>query len=104
MCRPAPASSWTRIRRRSSRKRETRRARCCAHSNWRNRDSRTSRFRVKRMVLVLDNYDSFTYNLVQYLGELGAEVTVVRNDATTVDAVTSLQPGRIVISPGPGRP
>jgi anthranilate synthase/aminodeoxychorismate synthase-like glutamine amidotransferase len=56
------------------------------------------------MVLVLDNYDSFTYNLVQYLGELGAEVTVVRNDAATIDAITKIAPGRIVISPGPGRP
>jgi anthranilate synthase component 2 len=56
------------------------------------------------MVLVLDNYDSFTYNLVQYLGELGAEVTVVRNDAATVDALAADSPDRIVISPGPGRP
>ena len=56
------------------------------------------------MVLVLDNYDSFTYNLVQYLGELGAEVTVVRNDAATIDAIASTAPDRIVISPGPGRP
>jgi anthranilate synthase component 2 len=56
------------------------------------------------MVLVLDNYDSFTYNLVQYLGELGADVTVVRNDAMTVDEIARARPGRIVISPGPGRP
>jgi anthranilate synthase/aminodeoxychorismate synthase-like glutamine amidotransferase len=56
------------------------------------------------MVLVLDNYDSFTYNLVQYLGELGAEVTVVRNDAGTVAGVAAAKPDRIVISPGPGRP
>ena len=56
------------------------------------------------MVLVLDNYDSFTYNLVQYLGELGAEVTVVRNDAATVESIAALKPERIVISPGPGRP
>ena len=56
------------------------------------------------MVLVVDNYDSFTYNLVQYLGELGAEVSVVRNDAATVDAVAAMRPDRIVISPGPGRP
>src|SRR2546425_3498209 len=56
------------------------------------------------MVLVLDNYDSFTYNLVQYLGELGADVTVVRNDAATIDAITRIAPERIVISPGPGRP
>jgi anthranilate synthase component 2 len=56
------------------------------------------------MVLVLDNYDSFTYNLVQYLGELGAEVMVVRNDAATVDEIAAMHPARIVISPGPGRP
>ena len=56
------------------------------------------------MVLVIDNYDSFTYNLVQYLGELGAEVTVRRNDQTTVDDIAALAPARILISPGPGRP
>ena len=56
------------------------------------------------MVLVLDNYDSFTYNLVQYLGELGAEVAVVRNDAESLDALAARAPDRIVISPGPGRP
>src|SRR5262245_12012504 len=56
------------------------------------------------MVLVLDNYDSFTYNLVQYLGELGADVTVVRNDAATVETLAADRPDRIVISPGPGRP
>jgi anthranilate synthase component II len=56
------------------------------------------------MVLVLDNYDSFTYNLVQYLGELGATVTVVRNDAESVADIEARRPERIVISPGPGRP
>lgn len=56
------------------------------------------------MILVIDNYDSFTYNLVQYLGELGAEVVVYRNDALTVEQVRDLKPERIVISPGPGRP
>jgi anthranilate synthase/aminodeoxychorismate synthase-like glutamine amidotransferase len=56
------------------------------------------------MVLVIDNYDSFTYNLVQYLGELGAEVQVHRNDQITVDRVIDLKPERIVISPGPGTP
>ena len=56
------------------------------------------------MVLVLDNYDSFTYNLVQYLGELGADVTVVRNDAEGVADIEARRPERIVISPGPGRP
>jgi anthranilate synthase component 2 len=56
------------------------------------------------IVCVIDNYDSFTYNLVQYLGELGAEVHVVRNDAATVGEVAAIKPERIVISPGPGRP
>ena len=56
------------------------------------------------MILVVDNYDSFTYNLVQYLGELGARLTVVRNDEVSVERVVALQPERIVISPGPGRP
>jgi anthranilate synthase/aminodeoxychorismate synthase-like glutamine amidotransferase len=56
------------------------------------------------VILVIDNYDSFTYNLAQYLGELGAEVRVMRNDAVTVDDVRAAQPDQIVISPGPGRP
>ncbi len=56
------------------------------------------------MILVIDNYDSFTYNLVQYLGELGTTPFVRRNDEITVDEIASLKPERIVISPGPGRP
>ena len=57
------------------------------------------------MLLVIDNYDSFTYNLVQYLGELGAELQVIRNDETTVDNIEKeLVPDRILISPGPGTP
>jgi anthranilate synthase/aminodeoxychorismate synthase-like glutamine amidotransferase len=57
------------------------------------------------MLLVIDNYDSFTYNLVQYLGELGADMQIVRNDDVTVDAIENeLRPERIVISPGPGTP
>ena len=56
------------------------------------------------MVLVIDNYDSFTYNLVQYLGELGADIKVMRNDAVTLEEVAAAKPSRIVISPGPGRP
>jgi anthranilate synthase component II len=56
------------------------------------------------VVLVIDNYDSFTYNLVQYLGELGADVKVVRNDQASLGEVASAAPERIVISPGPGRP
>jgi len=55
-------------------------------------------------LLVVDNYDSFTYNLVQYLGELGAGVDVVRNDVETVDALLARGPDGLVVSPGPGRP
>ena len=57
-----------------------------------------------RRVLVLDNYDSFTYNLVQYLGELGAEVEVVRKDVETVDEMLARKPDRLVVSPGPCTP
>jgi anthranilate synthase component II len=53
---------------------------------------------------VIDNYDSFTYNLVQYLGELGGEIKVVRNDAASLDEIAESRPERILISPGPGRP
>jgi len=56
------------------------------------------------MILVIDNYDSFTYNLVQYLGELGTELTVRRNDAVTLNEIRALRPSHIVISPGPGTP
>ena len=56
------------------------------------------------MILIIDNYDSFTYNLVQYLGELGAEMRVYRNDMITLEGIASLKPDRIVISPGPGKP
>jgi anthranilate synthase/aminodeoxychorismate synthase-like glutamine amidotransferase len=55
-------------------------------------------------VLVIDNYDSFTYNLVQYLGELGAEIEVVRNDKATVDELLERRPDRVVVSPGPCTP
>jgi anthranilate synthase/aminodeoxychorismate synthase-like glutamine amidotransferase len=56
------------------------------------------------MIAVIDNYDSFTYNLVQYLGELGAEIQVFRNDAVTVDELEALGADRLVVSPGPGTP
>ncbi|MDD5561131.1 MAG: aminodeoxychorismate/anthranilate synthase component II [Candidatus Omnitrophica bacterium] len=56
------------------------------------------------MILMIDNYDSFTYNLVQYLGELGQAVKVYRNDALSIDDIKKLHPAKIVISPGPGRP
>ena len=56
------------------------------------------------MIIMIDNYDSFTYNLVQYFGELGAQLKVYRNDALTLNQIKRLKPKRIVISPGPGRP
>ncbi|MGZ4815658.1 MAG: anthranilate synthase component II [Terriglobales bacterium] len=56
------------------------------------------------MVFVLDNYDSFTYNLVQYLGEMGQEIVVRRNDQVTIDQIEEMQPARILISPGPCTP
>lgn len=56
------------------------------------------------MILVIDNYDSFTYNIVQEMGELGADLTIYRNDEISVDQIRKLQPERIVISPGPGFP
>jgi anthranilate synthase/aminodeoxychorismate synthase-like glutamine amidotransferase len=56
------------------------------------------------MIVVIDNYDSFTYNLVQYLGELGATLRVFRNDRVTSEEIRSLEPSHIVISPGPGNP
>ena len=56
------------------------------------------------MILMIDNYDSFTYNVVQYLGELGADVIVHRNDEITLDEIAALDPDKIVISPGPCTP
>jgi para-aminobenzoate synthetase component II len=56
------------------------------------------------MILMIDNYDSFTYNLVQYLGELGKDIRIYRNDKITISKISSLKPSHIVISPGPGRP
>ncbi|MCE6984834.1 anthranilate/aminodeoxychorismate synthase component II, partial [Pseudomonas frederiksbergensis] len=56
------------------------------------------------MLLMIDNYDSFTYNVVQYLGELGAEVKVIRNDELTIAQIEALNPERIVVSPGPCTP
>lgn len=56
------------------------------------------------MLLVIDNYDSFTYNLVQYLGELGADVQVYRNDQITIDRIRELKPNHMLVSPGPGVP
>ncbi|MFA4044644.1 MAG: hypothetical protein HZRFUVUK_001441 [Candidatus Fervidibacterota bacterium] len=59
---------------------------------------------LSTMVLMIDNYDSFTYNLVQYLGELGAEVVVYRNDMITIEQIEDLKPSHIIISPGPRTP
>ena len=56
------------------------------------------------MIFMIDNYDSFTYNLVQYLGELGGEIRVVRNDESTVEELAALSPSHLVVSPGPGNP
>ena len=56
------------------------------------------------MLLVIDNYDSFTYNLVQYLGELGAEMKIFRNDQLTLEAIEAMKPERILLSPGPCSP
>ena len=56
------------------------------------------------MLLLIDNYDSFTYNLYQYLGELGAQVKVVRNDQVTVEEIEQMAPDHIIVSPGPGNP
>ncbi len=63
-----------------------------------------SRATLRAMVFVLDNYDSFTYNLVQYMGELGAEMVIRRNDELTVEEVAALKPERILLSPGPCTP
>jgi anthranilate synthase/aminodeoxychorismate synthase-like glutamine amidotransferase len=60
--------------------------------------------RISAMILVIDNYDSFTYNLVQYLGEMGADVRVFRNDAISVEQMRKLDPERLLVSPGPGVP
>jgi anthranilate synthase/aminodeoxychorismate synthase-like glutamine amidotransferase len=67
-------------------------------------ETRNLKLETSVMIFVLDNYDSFTYNLVQYIGELGAEVTVRRNDQVTVKEIDALHPDHIVISPGPCTP
>ena len=56
------------------------------------------------MILLIDNYDSFSYNLFQYVGELGEELKVIRNDEMTIDEIAKLKPSHVIISPGPGRP
>ncbi len=59
---------------------------------------------LKQKIIMIDNYDSFTYNLVQYLGELGAEIDIFRNDKITIEDIEKIKPEKIVISPGPGKP
>src|SRR5688572_19613044 len=96
-------------------KRATRHAQCCARSNWHRGACCERGIRIpspesrvpaaeQAMILVIDNYDSFTYNLVQYLGELGAEVRVKRNNEVTIGEIETMGPEQILISPGPGRP
>src|SRR3982751_1953538 len=96
MCRPPPASSPTRCRSWNGRRRKLRRGRCCAPPSWSRRAS--------DMLLMIDNYDSFTFNLVQYFGELGEDVRVFRNDEITVDGMRELRPDKLVLSPGPCSP
>jgi anthranilate synthase component 2 len=71
---------------------------------WSGRLRRTNASNVIAMLLMIDNYDSFTYNLVQYFGELGEEVVVRRNDVVTLEEIAALNPDRVCISPGPCSP
>src|SRR5207245_7744167 len=94
-----PASSPTPSPRKSSWRPATKRPRSCRRSR------RRAEVDPRGMLLVIDNYDSFTYNLVQYLGELGERIEVRRNDEITIEEIEStIRPDRIVISPGPGTP
>src|SRR3989449_3456972 len=93
-----PASSPTPFRNKSSWRPATRRRRCCRRSR------RRAEVAPRDVVLVVDNYDSFTYTLVQYLGELGEQVVVRRNDEIPLGEITELQPVAAVLSPGPGTP
>src|SRR2546428_9050008 len=97
-CRPRPASSQTSSLRKSSWKPATKHPRCCRR--W----PAPADMANNQVVLVIDNYGSFTYNLVQYLGELGEEVLVRRNDEITLPEVLRLDPVAAVLSPGPGTP
>src|SRR5260370_21270031 len=91
-------SSPIQSRRKSSSRLGIKRRRCCRR--W----PRRADMDRKGVVLVIDNYDSFTYNLVQYLGELGEQVVVHRNNEITLEAITMLDPVAAVLSPGPGAP
>src|SRR3954469_848645 len=79
-------------------------ARNAAQGTWASESSRAGRTGVRLMILMIDNYDSFTYNLVQYFAELGAKLKVFRNDALSTQDVEALKPSHIVISPGPCTP
>src|SRR5215217_7631737 len=100
MCRLQPAWSRTQYPRWNGRKPKTRLAPCCVRPS----KCKTDWMGSSDMLLMIDNYDSFTYNLVQYFGELGEDVIVFRNDEITPDEVMRLKPARIVISPGPCTP
>src|SRR5699024_3743516 len=78
--------------------------RCSGRWKWPRAAWTGRRQRDRAMLLMIDNYDSFTYNLVQYFAELGADVRVFRNDALTLADIEQLQPQRVVISPGPCTP
>src|SRR4030081_1787704 len=96
--RPPPASSPTRSPRKNSWRRAIKPLPCCRRSPGR------ADMNARDVVLVIDNYDSFTYNLVQYLGELGEQVVVHRNNEITLAQITDLHPVAAVLSPGPGTP
>src|SRR5262249_9620918 len=96
-----PASSPTRIPRTNGTRRSTRGARCGSRCSA---PSAACGEETASVIGVIDNYDSFTYNLVQYLGSLGATLEVWRNDAVTVDAMRGKELDGLVISPGPGVP
>src|SRR5215217_452619 len=100
MCRLQPAWSRTQYPRWNGRKPKTRLAPCCARPS----KSKTDWMGSSDMLLMIDNYDSFTYNIVQYFGELGEEVRTVRNDEITLEAIAAMKPDRICISPGPKAP
>src|SRR6187549_1134122 len=102
-CRPPRGSSPIRSPTMNGARRRTRPARFSPRPSW-SMPASTLRSSEAAMILMIDNYDSFTYNLVQYLGELGEDVKVVRNDELSVREIEALAPGRIVLSPAPCTP
>src|SRR6188768_661169 len=92
------------MRQQGARGDQRRRGRAPRGTRWRAAGAAVGERRAVVMLLVIDNYDSFTYNLVQYLGELGQDVRVERNDALAVGDIAALAPSHIVISPGPCTP